>query len=100
MIEMIQLKILQYDDYVIQLLQLFAELHSHITDIIFLHHYYNQYHDIYHDKHQVLVTKIHHSLLNLMQRSNSAFLSLEQSSEETEHHSNYDPNDVYEKKFT
>ncbi len=56
MIEMTRLKILQYDGHVIQLLRLIDELHSHITDIIFLHHYYNQHHDIYHDIYQVLVT--------------------------------------------
>jgi hypothetical protein len=55
---MIQLKILQNDDHVIQLLQQFDELHPHISYITFLHHCYNQYHDIYHDKYQVLVTNI------------------------------------------
>jgi hypothetical protein len=59
MIEMIQSKILQYDDHGIQLLQLFDGLHSHITDKVFLHHCYNQHHDIYHDKNQVLVTNIY-----------------------------------------
>jgi hypothetical protein len=64
MIEMIQLKILLYDDRVTQLLRLLDELHLHITDIIFLHHYYNQHHDIYHDKYQLLVTITYTKQLN------------------------------------
>lgn len=58
MIEMTQLKILLYDDHVTLLLRLLDELHSHITDIIFPHHYYNQHHDISHDRYQQLVTNI------------------------------------------
>jgi hypothetical protein len=57
MIARFQSKIMQYDDHVIQLLQLFDELHRHIIHIISLHHYHNQYHDIFLDKHQVLESK-------------------------------------------
>ncbi len=57
MIAMFQSKIMQYDDHGIQLLQLFDELHQHTVRIIFLHHNYDQYHDIFLDKHQALKSK-------------------------------------------
>ena len=63
MIVRIQLKILQYVDRAIQLLQLFDELHSHTIDLAFLHHNYNQHHDIYHGKYQGLVTNKHQNIL-------------------------------------
>jgi hypothetical protein len=57
MIVMFQLKIMLYDDHGIQLVQLSDELHQHIIDIISFHRYHNQYHDIFLDKHRVLVPK-------------------------------------------